>query len=83
MQEASADVKESGLLADASHLEDGGLMPESPSTHLSAGRGFCKAGDRNRTQRSREEVEKFSACRRAQSILIRQVMVCLMCIILV
>ena len=36
---AGADVKESGLFADAGHLEDGALMSQSPSpgrwgTHL-------------------------------------------------
>ena len=30
-QEAGADVKESGLFADAGHLEDGGLMSQNPS----------------------------------------------------
>ena len=43
--------------------------------HLIAGRGFYKKGEGNRTKRSREGVEKFSMCRQAQSILIRQVMV--------
>ena len=39
-QEAGADVKESGLFADAGHLEDGGLRSQSPSPSLSGGRSF-------------------------------------------
>ena len=48
-------------------------MSQSPSPHLSGGRGFYKEGEGNRTKRSREGVEKFSTCRLAQSIPIRQV----------
>ena len=53
----------------------GGLMSQSPSLHLSVGRGVYKEGEGKRTKRSREGIEKFSKCRLAQSILIRQVMV--------
>ena len=72
----SADVKESGLFADACYLEDGGLITQSPSPNLSGGRGFYKEGKGNRTKRSKKGVAKFSTCRQAQSIPIRQVMVC-------
>ena len=72
--EAGADVKESGLFVDASHLEDGGLTSQSPSPPLSGGRGFHKEGEGNRTKRSREWVERFSTSRRAWSSPIRQVM---------
>ena len=68
--EAGADVKESGLFSGAGHLEDGGLMSPSLSPYLSEG-----AERGNRTKRSRERGEKFSTCRRAQSILKRQEMV--------
>ena len=76
-QEAGADVKESGLFADSGHLEDGGLMSQSPTPLLSGGRGIYKEGEGNRTQRSGEGgcVAKFSTCRQAQSIPIRQVIV--------
>ena len=60
IREAGADVKESGLLSGAGHLEDGGLMSQSPSSPLSGGRGFCKEGEGNRTKRTRKVVEKFS-----------------------
>ena len=73
-REAAADVKEHGLFADAGHLEDEGRTSQSPSPPLSGGRGFHKEGEGSRTERSREGVEKFSACRWAQSILIREVM---------
>ena len=53
--ETGADIKECGLFADFGCLEDGGLMSQSPSPHLSAGRGFYKEGERNRTKRSRAE----------------------------
>ena len=43
--------------------------------HLNAGRGVHKEGEGNGTKRSREEVEKSSPYRRAQSILIMQVTV--------
>ena len=70
-QEAGADVKESGLFSDANHLEDEGLMCQSPSPHLSGGRGVFEKGEGKRTKRSREGVAKFSWCRRAWSIPIR------------
>ena len=57
-----ADVKESGLFSDAGHLEDGGLTFQSSSPPFSAVRGFYKEGEGNRTERSREGVEKFSTC---------------------
>ena len=41
-QDAGADVKESGLFSGAGHLEDGGLMSQSPSPPLSGNRGFYK-----------------------------------------
>ena len=84
--EAGADVKESGLFSDASNPEEGelslqachlgrrGLMSQSPSPPLSAGRGFYKERKGNRTKRPREGIEKFSMCRRAQSIPVRTVM---------
>ena len=50
-------------------------MSQSPSPHLSAGRGFYKEGEGNRTKRSREGIGKFFLCRQAQSIPIRQVVV--------
>ena len=56
-------------------MEDGGLGSQSPSPHLSGGRGFYKEGEGNRPKKSREEVEKFSVCRLIQSIPIRQMMV--------
>lgn len=59
-EEAGADVKESGFLADASHLEVGGclsqgpspwedevLMSLSPSPHLSGSRDFYKEEEGN------------------------------------
>ena len=52
-----------------------GTQSPSPSPPLSGGRGFYKEGEENRTKRPRERVEKFSTCRRAQCILITQVMV--------
>ena len=66
-QEAGADVKESGLFADAGHLEDGGLMSQSSSPPLSGDRGLYKEGEGNRTKRLRKEVAKFSMCRCAPS----------------
>ena len=90
LKEAGPDVKESGLFSGASNLEDGGrgahvlkpitwedggLMSQSPSPPLSGGRGFYNEGEENRAKRSREGVEEFSMCRRAQCIPIRQVMV--------
>ena len=47
---AGADVKESGLFSDASHLEDGGLRSQSPSPPLIGGPGFYKEGEGNRTE---------------------------------
>ena len=44
-QESVADVQESGLFSDASHLEDGGLMSQSPSLYLHAGKGSHKEGE--------------------------------------
>ena len=73
-QEAGADEKESGLFADAGHLEDGvshlkahpledgGPVSQSPSLPLSEGRCFYKE-EENRTKRSGEGVDKFSTCR--------------------
>ena len=49
--EAGADVKESGILSDAGHLEDEELMSQSPSPPLSGGRGFYKEGEGNRTRK--------------------------------
>ena len=45
---AGTDVKESDLFSGTGHLEDGGLRSQSPSSHLSGGRGFHKEGDGNR-----------------------------------
>ena len=85
-QQGRCCCKEGGLFSGAGHLEDercitspspwedGRLMSQSPSPHLSGGRSFYKEGTGNRTKRSRKGVEKFSTCRRAQSTLIRQVM---------
>ena len=57
-QEAGADVKESGLFSGARHLEDGGLLSQSPSApgkmgtpsqslspRLSGGGGCDKEGE--------------------------------------
>ena len=61
--EAGADVKESGFFQVLARLEDGDLMSQSPSPHLSGGRGFYKEGGGDRTKRSRERIEKFFTCR--------------------
>ena len=87
-QEAGANVQESGLFADAGPLEDREFMSQNLSpgrwgTHVSKPistshwrqRFFYKEGEGNRTKRSREGVAKFSMCRQAQSIPVRQVMV--------
>ena len=50
LQEADADVKESGIFSGAGHLQDGGLMSQSPSLPLSGGRGFYKRGTEQRDQ---------------------------------
>ena len=87
--EAGADGKESGLFADVDHLEDGDschrahlIFWKMGDSHLKShlltsvvAEVFYKEGEGNRTKRSREGVAKFSACRRAQCIPIRQVMV--------
>ena len=89
-REAGADVKESGLFADAGHLEDGGLTSQSPSPgkmedsrlrahlHISVKAEVFIRRERRVDQieqRLREGDEKFSTCRLAQSILIKQMMV--------
>ena len=48
--------------SDAGHLEDGGLMSQNSSPHLSGGGGFYKEGEGNRTKKSREGFEKLSMC---------------------
>ena len=57
--EAGADIKESGFFSGASHLEDGGVLSQSPFLPLNGGRGLYKEGEGNRTKRSREGVGKF------------------------
>ena len=52
-QESGADVKESGLFADAASRR-GGLMSKNPSPHLSGGKAFYKEGEGNRTKRWRK-----------------------------
>ena len=82
-QEAGADVKESGLFSDADHLEDEGLMCQSPSPHLSGGRGVFEKGEGNRTRRSREGVEKFPLSRPAYTVHSGKASYGLLCLILV
>ena len=41
-QEAGAHIKGSGLFSDASHLEVGGLLSQSPCLHLSGGEVFIR-----------------------------------------
>ena len=73
-REAGADVKESGLFADAGHLEDGGLTSQSPSPgkmedlflkvhlHLSVEAEVFTRRERGRNKENKEGVEKFSTC---------------------
>ena len=68
-------VRESGSLAAAGHLEGGGAMSQSPSLPLSGGRDFYKERDGNRTKSSKEGVANFSTWGWAQCIQVRQVMV--------
>lgn len=49
-------------------MEDGGLISQNPSSHLSGGGGFYKEEDEKKTKRSMEGVAKFFMCKRAQSI---------------
>ena len=63
------------VYSDANHLEDVGLMSQSPYPHLSTGRGFHKEGRETELRYQGEGVEKFSTCRRAQSIQIRTVII--------
>ena len=52
--EIGADVKErkeSGVFSGADNLADGGLTSQSPSQHLSGGRGVYKKGEGNRRDR--------------------------------
>ena len=51
--------------------DGGGLVSEIPHSRLSAGGGFHKEGEGNRTERLGERAEKFSTCKRAQSVPIR------------
>ena len=59
-QEEGADVKVSGVFSGTSNLGDGRLMSQSPSPHLSGGRGVYKEGEVNRAKRSREGFEELS-----------------------
>ena len=74
-REAGTDVKGIGVFADAHHLEGGGLMSKA-YLHISMVAEVVLRRERGTEQRDQGRgVEKFSMCRRTQSILIRQVMV--------
>lgn len=70
--------KESGSIQVTVTWGDGGLSTQSPSPHLSAGRGFYTEGEWKQNKEIKgKEVEKFSTYKPAQSIDLRidQVMV--------
>ena len=87
-QEAGADVKESGLFSGGGSREEKGLTSQSPAPgkmgdachkahlHLSEEAEVFTRREMGTEQRDGGRgLKKFSKCRRAQSIRIRQVMV--------
>lgn len=63
-QGEGVNVKESGLFADASYLEDGDAHLKAHLPLSVEAEVLYKEGEGNRTKRSREGVENFSTCRR-------------------
>lgn len=58
---AGTDVEESDLVSGRGRLEDGELMSQRPSFHISGGRRSHKEGQGNRTKRPRVGL-KSSLC---------------------